>query len=261
VSSWFSDRRQSWRQEEGGKRKTVKTPNAIRLSPWVAAVWNACGIVLCAAWLLLSVLPACKNEPSGPSSESSIVRGPAPLLKDTIPYARLGSGRLAFKRYTPFNGDAFYVLDALHNSSTGIAVGGSVMFPAISPDGEKLACTFSAGLHDPGWPWDIGVMRIDGSGFQHVTEMSDYEECPSWSADGAIIFYYHRAAFSELYCQSPIPHAPDSRVVSPLTRVTPRSPVSASAMGSLVLSGEAEGGEGIIAVDSKGATLVIARDT
>jgi hypothetical protein len=91
--------------------------------PWCSAVGRLrCVPAIFVVLLLLALSYGCKDQITGPELISPVVKGPAPLLKDSIPYALLGSGRLAFKRYTPFDGDAFYVLDPLHNASTGIAV-------------------------------------------------------------------------------------------------------------------------------------------
>ena len=239
----------------------MRTLDSDRSSPCAAALRASGAAALSAICLFLSLFSGCKHEPTDPWSDSPIVRGPAPPLSDPVPYALLGSGRLAFVRVSSNQGHSFNILDADILSSTGFSMQGFDMFPAISPDGKKIAFTFLDGVGDTGSYWDIAIMQNDGSGIEHLTAMEFYEECPAWSTDGNLLYFYHRTATSVLCSQSPVPNAPNVRTVLAFTRSSPSSPVSAAPDGMFALSRNTEIGREISLVRPDGTTSMIACDS
>lgn len=72
-------------------------------------------------------------------------------------------------------------------------------FPALSPDGAKIAFTSNRDGN-----LEIYVMNVDGSGLKRVTDSSGIDEYPTWSPDGQwIAFHSNRDGDFEIYIARP----------------------------------------------------------
>jgi dipeptidyl aminopeptidase/acylaminoacyl peptidase len=64
--------------------------------------------------------------------------------------------------------------------------------PAWSPDGTEIA--FIRSVNPDEWPWQIWLMRVDGSNLRRLTDpnanVQSAESWPAWSPDGTRIAYW-----------------------------------------------------------------------
>jgi Tol biopolymer transport system component len=157
-------------------------------------------------FLLLGPLLAC-----GSSSDGATNPYPLPVVPalESVPYALLGSGKVAFERIGASGYDAIYVIDATamssaHSFDTTLAWG-----PALSPDGRRLAYMH---LTDLTTGWDVYVANIDGTGVQQATRFTQQESPPTWTPDGAKIVVPRVVGSSlvrNVYSQSPVANPGD----------------------------------------------------
>ena len=134
-------------------------------------------------------------------------------MTDTIPYEKLGQGKLVFERIGPSenNYSGVYVIDIYNQSSWGIRSGvfNSI---AVSPGGQKIAFTRHAGyLADTAF--DVHVMDIDGANIQNVTSMEGQDRMPSWTPDSSQILFWVALGEPPLYRQSPVPNPVDRTLI------------------------------------------------
>lgn len=182
----------------------------------------------------------CKNDTAVEAESSRL-----PALTDSIPYAGLGRGRLAFERIGPFNNNysGVYVLDIDQQRAWG--AGSGVLFgPAISPDGLQIAYTTYT---SPQTAYDVCIMNVDGTNRQRISDVVGQERSPSWAFDGKRIFF-HVDLFNlvnpiaPLYSQSPVPQSTDRVLVFDFGKINPpavyppQGPVSAGPTGRLLVS-------------------------
>jgi Tol biopolymer transport system component len=124
---------------------------------------------------------------------------------EAVPYAVLGSGKVAFERIGG-NGmySSIYVIDATAASSTHALDDSLIWGSALSPDGLRLAYT---AYSDNTTLYDVFVRNIDGTGVQHATHFPQQEGPPAWSPDGAKIVVAAGVGGSlvhDVYSQSPV---------------------------------------------------------
>ena len=175
-------------------------------------------IIILAIFLAITTNFACQEATDEPTDSTINGVPPLPHLTDTIPYEKLGQGKLVFERIGPMdnNYSGVYVIDIDNQSSWGI---GSGVFhaPAVSPDGQKIAFVRSAGSDS--WH-DVHIMDIDGSNMQNVTFMEGQDRSPSWTPDSSqILFWVDLFGNGEppLYRQSPVPNPVDRTLIKKFT--------------------------------------------
>lgn len=120
--------------------------------------------------ILLALSGSC-SEPTPPPTQ-------VPGL-EAVPYALLGSGKIAFERITP-DFHAVYLVDPVAQTSTVIA-SGVFNGPALSPDGQRLAVT---AYTDPTSTLDVYAHKTDGSGRIRISRYPGDDGVPSWTVDG-----------------------------------------------------------------------------
>jgi Tol biopolymer transport system component len=152
-----------------------------------------------------------------------------PNLTDSIPFDKLGQGKLVFGRDWPFN-VGIYVIDIDHRRTWAIKIDGCHN-PMVSPDGRRIAYS---GLSDLGIQ-DIYITDIDGRSKMHVTDIVGQEFYPSWTFDGKQIIFssfgVNNTLREPLYIQSPVPKPVDRVQINEDLFVSGR--VSASSEGKL----------------------------
>ena len=148
----------------------------------------------------------------GSSSDGATNPFPLPVVPplESVPYALLGSGKVAFERIggSGMYG-AIYVVDATAMSSAHAFDNTVTWGPALSPDGLRLAY---AAYSDTATGFDVYVSNIDGTGVQHVTRFRQQESPPTWTPDGAKIVVAAGVASNvvyDVYSQSPVANAGD----------------------------------------------------
>jgi hypothetical protein len=164
---------------------------------------------------VLAMLFACggSSDSIGPPAEPAV----PPL--ESIDFALLGTGKIAFERFGPAGGSyrTFYVVDAGARTSTHILDNPeSQRFgPSISPNGRSLAFIRFNRTSD----FDLYVADIAGSDTLQVTHFSGSEGAPSWTADGARVIVAARVAdpHYNVISQSAVANASDQ---SQLTHFT-----------------------------------------
>jgi Tol biopolymer transport system component len=159
-----------------------------------------------AAFALLGGLLGCGSS-DGPTATYT---PPAVPALESVPYALLGSGKVAFERIGGNGGySAVYVIDATAASSTHALDDSLIWGAALSPDGLRLAYSAYSGNATL---YDVYVANIDGTGIQHATRFPQQEGPPTWTPDGAKIVVAAGAAgsvFYDVYSQSPVPNPGD----------------------------------------------------
>ena len=156
---------------------------------------------------LLGGLLGCGSSSDGPTTLYSPQAAP-PL--ESVTYALLGSGKVAFERIDP-NGrySSIYVIDATAASSSHAFDNTVTWAPALSPDGLRLAYTVYS---DNTTLYDVYVANIDGMGVQQVTRFQQQEGPPTWTPDGAKIVVAAGVGSSlvyDVYSQSPVSNPGD----------------------------------------------------
>ncbi|MFL5523455.1 MAG: TolB family protein [Gemmatimonadaceae bacterium] len=156
--------------------------------------------------LLLVVLVGCGGSegPIAPVNEFPVV----PQL-ESVAFALLGSGRVAFQRLGPPGSEyvATYVIDATaarswHMFDNTVAEG-----PAISPDGRKITFMNFMGISATGW--DVYLSKSDGTEVTQLTKLEG-EGAASWSADGSkLVFPFAQGMHRNFFSQSPVVNATD----------------------------------------------------
>jgi Tol biopolymer transport system component len=146
------------------------------------------------------------------SSDSPTATYTPPVVPalESVPYALLGSGRVAFERIGGNGGyNAVYVIDATAAGSTHALDDSLIWGAALSPDGLRLAYSAYSGNATL---YDVYVANVDGTGIQHATRFAQQEGPPSWTPDGAKIVVAAGAAgsqFYDVYSQSPVANPGD----------------------------------------------------
>src|SRR3990172_9191121 len=110
--------------------------------------------------ILASLVVRCGHEsPTSPESDITIL----PALTDSIPYDRLGKGKLVFERIQP-SSSATYVLDIDRRASWGVSAH-AINGPSISPDGRTIAFSSPTGnFHER----SIDLLDIAGSNRRRI---------------------------------------------------------------------------------------------
>jgi hypothetical protein len=135
--------------------------------------------------LLLAVTAAlvgCLNDPLGADIDPD---EPLPPL-ETIPFAALGSARIAFHRIgpAPVRYAGVYWIDGALSASGPSQT--AVSDPSISPDGSKIAFRAPSGSISQ---WDIWVSSTHGTDHQRITDVTGTAEGPpSWSPDSHVLY-------------------------------------------------------------------------
>lgn len=183
--------------------------------------------------LFASTVTACTDSsPLGPAD----TRPPLPPLSDAIPYAALGSGKIAFSRVGPYPGEyhGFYVVDIDNRRSeafnpydvqpaTRLGEPGyfiAFMGPSISPDGTQIAFR--------GGSW-VFVTNTDGTemecvscdpAMQHLRpgwpgDAATHQRIPGWAPDGAKLYFWAGlGADMLLLAQSPVANPTDRQTLA-----------------------------------------------
>ena len=177
---------------------------------------------------------ACGDSGSGPPAPEQLL--PPPAL-ESIPYGRLGTGKLAFRRVN--DGNYLYVIDADARTVAALNLGGEAIDPALSPDGMRIAYATSSGFGQASL-YDISTKRITGADSQRVSALAGREYSPSWSPDGQNVYFFSTAQPKGIYRQSvsssPLAPAPVLTSDTDPCLASNDSPVSVSASGRLVFN-------------------------
>ncbi|MFN2637883.1 MAG: hypothetical protein ABR585_12730 [Gemmatimonadaceae bacterium] len=128
--------------------------------------------------LLLLAFLGCRTDPISPDF-------PAPEVPslESVNFAAIGAGKVAFERIGPTGYNTIYVIDATAMTSPHFFDNQLEFGAAISPDGQRIAYA----TYDNATLYDAFASNLDGSGLQHVTRFALQEGPPSWSPDGAKI--------------------------------------------------------------------------
>jgi hypothetical protein len=129
-------------------------------------------------------------------------------LPDNIPYNELGSGKILFERFYGNSESEFYVIDIDQRRSTGFKLESRIAQPALSPEGNKIACSL-LNSSDPEAAWNIHIMNIDGSDCFPAYKSDQDAGFPAWSSDGSKIIYSEAMPDGGIYMQSPVENSPD----------------------------------------------------
>ena len=162
--------------------------------------------IICFLILLAAVLPGCSKYV--PESEDPFRITALAPLKDNIPNAVLGSGKIVFDRchQNGLDRSGFFVIDSDKNTVNGFRLNSQAVEPSISPDGTKIACSFLLMGGNSGW--DIYIMNVDGSNCYRVFQAPYMAEWPTWTPDGSKVIFYVNGT-GPLYMQSPVENATD----------------------------------------------------
>ena len=184
------------------------------------------------------------------SSDGATNPFPLPVVPplESVPYALLGSGKVAFERIGGSGGyGAIYVIDATAMSSAHVFDNTVTWGPVLSPNGLRLA--YSAWT-DGNTLYDVYVANIDGTGVQAATRFPQLEGPPTWSPDGAKIVVAAEAGGSlifDVYSQSPVANPGDLTQLTHFTAgpggaldcpiiIDNQAPVAISARGELAFA-------------------------
>lgn len=155
-----------------------------------------------ATLFLLGALLGCGSH----DVPSSTYQPPVVPPLESVPYALLGSDKIAFERISLVdnqNYGAIYLVDATAMSSTHSFDNAITFGPALSPDGRRVAYTNYA---DGTTLFDVYIANIDGTGAVHATSFPTQEGPPSWTPDGAKIVMVAGTAngsIDNVFSQSP----------------------------------------------------------
>ena len=132
------------------------------------------------------------NDSSGGNSSRPIY----PALNDSIPYDRLGNGKIVFQRKgpPPHGYSAVYVLD-IDQQTAWIDSNASDQC-AISPNGDVVA--FSA-YTNSSTLWDIYTVGLHSRNRRQLTNLEMFEKFPSWAPDGSLIFFWGSGKMNDPY--------------------------------------------------------------
>lgn len=156
-------------------------------------------------FLLVAAAVGCSaDRPTTPDYQGPVV----PAL-ETVDYALLGGGKIAFERIGPVGNayNAIYVIDAAAGSSA-YYFGNTLFFgPALSPDGRRVAYTF----YDNATRYDVFVANLDRTDERHVTRFPGQEGPPTWSPDGSkvVVAGTTDGVVYDIYSQSAVANPTD----------------------------------------------------
>jgi Tol biopolymer transport system component len=190
-------------------------------------------------------------------------------LSDDIPYDSLGNGKILFERTNEQGVSSFYIIDIDNRKTSGFLLENcKITQPALSPDGEKIACSLLKS-GDTNAAWNIYVMNTDGSGHFPAFESDKQSNFPTWNRDGSKIIFYTSGADGKLYSQSPAENATDieelatfSYAGDPGWVLRPVSGFSVSPEGKMVSVSRSESVSGVISLlpnsGKEGVNLLLA---
>ncbi len=136
---------------------------------------------------------------------------PLPAFTDNIPYSVLGSGKIAFERIgRQKNSNYFGIILVDIDKATVETLSGVISFPALSPNGDKIAFSAQSSLS---FSYDIFVMSIDGTVWDNISTTPEDDLYPAWSPDQQKIYFYNSPIYTNgvqhLIVQSPYSGASD----------------------------------------------------
>jgi Tol biopolymer transport system component len=125
---------------------------------------------------------------------------------ESVSFPLLGSGKIAFERIGGGGSyGATYIVDATAGRSTHVFDNTVAWGPALSPDGRLLAYT----SYNTTTLYDVWVANVDGTGAQHVTNLSGQEGPPTWTTDGSrivVVAENFTSLVNNVFSQSPVPN-------------------------------------------------------
>lgn len=215
-------------------------------------------IKMFAVFLAITANLTCERKTAHPAEPPENV---FPPLTDTIPYEKLGQGKLVFERLGPQenNYSGVYVIDLNNRSSWGI---GSGVFDAaaVSPNGQKIAFTRLAS-YPADTLFDVHIMDINGLNIQNISFIQGQDGSPSWMPDSRQVLFWVGNPEPSLYRQSPVPNPADRTLIRAFvyegTRVwTLEGPVSVSQDSKLAFTAHFSlSPSGIYTMDLDGSNL------
>lgn len=124
----------------------------------------------------------CSGKPTEPLPlVDPEIRTEARPALEAVPYAAIGSGRVAFHRTWPDGSTGLVEIDGGTQQSRSYLGGTELIEPSVSPDGTEVAFINS----EQGW--DIFVVHLDGSELQRITNYAAFEGPPTWTPDGSYV--------------------------------------------------------------------------
>ncbi len=138
------------------------------------------------ALIFLLLLRCTKDTPVEDNLIEEII--PFPSIQDSIPYSKIGIGKIAFERIGPSenNYTGICVIDAVSNNAIGFQT--SCDAPSIAPNGNRIAFSENSGTSP--WALDIYQSLIDGTNKKNISNILGQDRCPSWSYDGNLIYFW-----------------------------------------------------------------------
>ncbi len=137
--------------------------------------------------ILFFILHCSKEAIINDSSRGNSSKPIYPALNDSIPYDRLGSGKIVFQRKgpPPHGYSAVYALDIDQQTAWIDSNAGDQC--AISPTGDVVA--FSA-YTNSSTLWDIYTVGLHSRNRKQRTNLEMFEKFPSWAPDGSLLFFW-----------------------------------------------------------------------
>lgn len=127
-----------------------------------------------------------------------------PAFTDNIPYADLGSGKIAFERIGPQNNTYMGIVIIDIDKKTAKIFSGIMSQPCLAPNGDKIAYIAPSNAT---LSYDVFVMNVDGTGAENISGTAEDDRFPAWSKDEQKIYYYNSPFYSfgpqNLIVQSP----------------------------------------------------------
>ena len=184
--------------------------------------------------ILFLILDCGKEAIVNDNSDGNSSKPIYPVLNDSIPYDRLGSGKIVFQRKgpPPYGYSAVYVLD-IDQRTAWIDSNASDQC-VISPNGDIVA--FST-YTNPSTLWDIYTVGLYSQDRRQITNMEMFEKFPSWAPDGNLLYFWASGKENDLaryfYKLSPSAAEPQPNLIIQFTDRDPSGRLSVSATGKI----------------------------
>lgn len=199
---------------------------------------------------------------------SSIIGDGVPVLPtvlpalETTPFDSLGGAKLAFQRFATTAGSfrGIYVVDGAARTVQTLLSGRALDRAQLSPVTGTLA--YGGQTASGASIFDTFITRLSDSVETRITSGAENEQYPSWSSDGAKLFFAYRASGKAIIVrQNPVAGAVRDSLILPDSQQFQYgidSPVSVNAAGRLTVVVHASGWR-MWAVDFSGANRVLLR--
>ncbi|MEW6195923.1 MAG: hypothetical protein AB1521_12300 [Bacteroidota bacterium] len=189
-------------------------------------------------YLLLALLPILLHCSDGTPVEDNLASDiiPFPAIRDSIPYSKIGIGKIVFERIGPENNNysGVCVLDSENQNAIGFQTACDA--PSISPSGNRVAFSENSGTSP--WSLDIYVSSLDGTSKKNISNIAGQDRCPNWSYDGSNVYFWvinQVTNYALLYRIKP-DNLSDKEFIHEFTLRKPSTPFSESVDNKLIYS-------------------------